>query len=348
LEENILNPDFLQDIFLEETWKNVDRLDSFIENKQEKTAPIQIEKDEVNGLFRLLHSIKGSASMMGYLSIAETAHGAEDLFAYLRDEESPNESDLKTILRLLRMVSGYMKRELRRMETGEDITDFGWAVVKRIKNFLEHVESEGELESTNDGVLYTRKGRKTIPFTNFQCLIAKAERLSLVMGREFQKDVSVEILGMDTEVPRDIFDKISMAILQMIKNSIDHGIESREERQALGKSIDGHIIIEIKKTPQSVLVSFRDDGRGLDKNKILDEAYERGNAVKPIDQYTNTELYSFLLKPGFTTKSRATLFSGRGVGLDVVNAGIASLGGSIQIESCEHMGTTFFMELPLV
>ncbi len=116
----------------------------------------------------------------------------------------------------------------------------------------------------------------------------------------------------------------------------------------MGKSLDGIITIEIKKTPQRVLVSFRDDGRGLDKNRILEEVHERGIVIKPIEQYTNNEIYSFLLKPGFTTKSRATLFSGRGVGLDVVNAGIASLGGSIQIESCEHMGTTFFMEIPLV
>lgn len=80
------NPDFLQDLFVEETWKNIERLDSFIESKS-GTEQVEITKDEVNRLFRTMHSIKGSASMMGYPAFSETAHSAEDLFSYLREEE---------------------------------------------------------------------------------------------------------------------------------------------------------------------------------------------------------------------------------------------------------------------
>ncbi len=165
MERFLQSPDFLQDIFLEETWKNIDKIDSFIESKA-ALEEIEISQTEVDSLFRTMHGVKGSASMMGYPAISETAHSAEDLFSYLREEESPAQEDLQTILQLLRMVSGYLKRELRRMETDDEVTDFGWAVVRRIKNFLAHVDSDNEPEGPSYQIAYTRKGKRRIPFIN--------------------------------------------------------------------------------------------------------------------------------------------------------------------------------------
>lgn len=347
MEKFLEKPDFLQDIFVEESWKNIDKIDSFIEEKA-KEEDFSVSREEVDGLFRTMHSIKGSASMMGYPSISETAHSAEDLFSYLREEENPAQKDLKTILQLLRMVSGFMKRELRRMETDEEVTDFGWAVVRRIKNFLAHVDNENEPEGPSYQIAYTRKGKQIIPYTNFASLIPQMERLASIMGRELSKEFTVKVSGADTEVPRDIFDKISMAVLQMMKNSMDHGLESTSVREQLGKTPIGEISLEIQKAGQRVFVVFRDDGRGLDKHGILETAHEKGLLKKPEEEYEDNEIFAFLLRPGFTTKSRATMFSGRGVGLDVVNATISALGGSIRIESREYMGTTFFMEFPVI
>ncbi len=347
VEKFLENPDFLQDIFVEETWKNIDKIDSFIEEKT-KDEDFSVSMEEVNGLMRTMHSVKGSASMMGYPSISETAHSAEDLFAYLREEENPAQNDLKTILQLLRMVSGFLKRELRRMETDDEVTDFGWAVVRRIKNFLAHVDSENEPEGPSYQISYTRKGKQIIPYTNFAALIPQMERLAIVMGRELSKEFTVKVSGAETEVPRDIFEKISMAVLQMMKNSMDHGLEKTAVREQMGKTAVGEISLEIQKAGQRVFVVFRDDGQGLDKHGILHTAREKGLLKKAEEDYEDTEIFAFLLRPGFTTKSRATMFSGRGVGLDVVNATISSLGGTIRIESCEYMGTTFFIEFPVV
>lgn len=341
------NPDFLQDLFVEETWKNIERLDNFIESKS-GTEQVEITKDEVNRLFRTMHSIKGSASMMGYPAFSETAHSAEDLFSYLREEEHPADKDLLTILQLLRMVSGYMKRELRRMETDDEVTDFGWAVVRRIKNFLAHVDSDNEPEGPSYQIAYTRKGRQLIPYTDFSALVAQMERLAAVMGRALEKDFLLKVSGAETEVPRDIYDKITMAVMQMLKNSMDHGLEKTEDREKMGKTPVGEISLEIQKTAQQVFVIFRDDGRGLDRKGILQAAKAKGWLKKAEEEYEDNEVYAFLLRPGFTTKSSATMFSGRGVGLDVVNAAVSVLGGSIRIESKEYMGTTFFMEFPLI
>ena len=341
------SPDFLQDIFLEETWKNIDKIDSFIESKA-ALEEIEISQTEVDSLFRTMHGVKGSASMMGYPAISETAHSAEDLFSYLREEESPAQEDLQTILQLLRMVSGYLKRELRRMETDDEVTDFGWAVVRRIKNFLAHVDSDNEPEGPSYQIAYTRKGKRRIPFINFQSLIPQMQRLATVMGRELEREFQIKVSGAGTEVPRDIYDKVSMAVLQMTKNSMDHGLEPLVDRERMGKTPVGEISLEIRKGGQRVFVMFRDDGRGLNRNQILQKAKEKGLLKKPEEEYEDSEIYAFLLRPGFTTKSSATLFSGRGVGLDVVNAAVSALGGSICIESREFMGTTFFMEFPVI
>lgn len=347
MERFVENPDYLQELFLEETWKNVDRIDEFIESKA-NLEEFKVTLEEVDSLFRTMHRIKGSASMMGYPAISETAHAAEDLFSYLREEAAPAQKDLQTILQLLRMVSGFLKRELHRLETDDEVTDFGWAVVRRIKNFLSHVDSENEPEGPSYQIAYTRKGKQRIPYTNFEALISQMERLATVMGRELQKEFMVKVSGADTEVPRDIYDKISMAVLQMMKNSMDHGLESVADRECMGKTPIGEISVEIQKAGQRVFVSFRDDGRGLNRNQILEKAKEKGLLKKPEEEYEDSEIYAFLMRPGFTTKSSATLFSGRGVGLDVVHAAVASLGGTIRIESREYMGTIFFMEFPVV
>ncbi len=339
------SPDFLQDIFLEETWKNIDKIDSFIESKA-ALEEIEIYQTEVDSLFRTMHGVKGSASMMGYPAISETAHSAEDLFSYLREEESPAQEDLQTILQLLRMVSGYLKRELRRMETDDEVTDFGWAVVRRIKNFLAHVDSDNEPEGPSYQIAYTRKGKRRIPFINFQSLIPQMQRLATVMGRELEREFQIKVSGAGTEVPRDIYDKVSMAVLQMTKNSMDHGLEPLVDRERMGKTPVGEISLEIRKGGQRVFVMFRDDGRGLNRNQILQKAKEKGLLKKPEEEYEDSEIYAFLLRPGFTTKSSATLFSGRGVGLDVVNAAVSALGGSIRRESREGRGTTGLMEGP--
>ncbi len=346
MEQSKETPDFLQEIFLEETWKNIDRIDAFIEKKTD-AEPLVFETEEIDALFRTMHSIKGSSAMMGYPAISETAHSAEDLFSYLRDEENPNVEDLKTILKLLRMASGYLKRELRRMETDDEVTDFGWAVVRRIKNFLAHVDSDNEPEGPSYQIAYTRKGKKLIPYCDFSPLVPQMERLTNLMRRELEKEFEVRFSGVGTEVPRELYEKISDAVLQLMKNSMDHGIEPVRLREKMGKTPVGTISLEIQKSSQRVIVVLRDDGRGLEREKILNIAMARGLLKKPAEEYEDSEIYAFLLRPGFTTRPSATLFSGRGVGLDVVHAGVAALGGTIRIESREYMGTTIFMDFPL-
>ncbi len=341
------DPAFLLDIFLEEMWKKIDKLENFIEAKAEMDY-IVVELDEVESLFRTLHGMKGSASMMGLPAISETAHGAEDLFAYLREEESPAQDDLQSILQLLRMVCGYLKRELRSLETDDEVTGFGWAVVRRIKNFLAHIDSDNEPEGPSYQIPYTRKGKQRIPYVSFSSLVPQMERLANMVSKELGKEYQMRFSGVETELPRDIYDKISAVLLQMVKNSLDHGLEIRKTREQLGKTPVGEIGVELKKTPQKIYVTFQDDGQGIDKDKILRQARRRGMLKKSMKEYDEIEIFDFLFRSGFSTKRRIDMFSGRGVGLDVVKASVGSLGGTIRMESKLYMGTTIFMEFPLL
>lgn len=347
MKNSYVDPNFLLDIFLEETWKKIYKLEIFIESKSIMEF-ITVNENEVSSLLRNLHGMKGSASMMGYPAISETAHSAEDLFAYLREEENPTEEDLRTILQLLRMVCGYLKRELRSMETDDEVTGFGWAVVRRIKNFLANVDNDNVPEGPSYQIAYTRKGKHRIPFINFQTLIPQAERLCNVMSYELRKTYALNFSGEETEVPHDIYDKVSMAIIQLTKNSLAHGIEDVKVREAMGKMPVGEITIDIKKTLHKVYITFHDDGQGLNKKAILQQASERGLLKKPQHEYTEDEIFAFLFRSGFTTKQSIDMFSGRGIGLDVVKASIGSLGGTIRVESKMYMGTTVFIELPLM
>lgn len=340
-------PAFLQEIFLEETWEKIEKLEKFIGRKDEMEF-VTVCSKEVDSLFRNLHGMKGSASMMGYPAISETAHSAEDLFAYLREESNPTQEDLQIILQLLKMVCGYLKRELRSMETDDEVTGFGWAVVRRIKNFLANVDSDNVPEGPSYQIAYTRIGKQRIPYMNFEALVPQVERLANIMSFELGKEYVLGISGAETEVPHDIYDKVSMAIIQMIKNSLDHGLEDRKKRVALGKTPVGEINIDIKKTAHKVYITFHDDGCGLDLTAILMQAQEQNLLEKPTYEYADEEILAFLFRSGFTTKNRIDMFSGRGVGLDVVKASIGSLGGSIRIESTRYMGTTIFIEFPLL
>ena len=147
-------------------------------------------------------------------------------------------------------------------------------------------------------------------------------------------------------MPRDIYDKVPWRFADDEKQHGSwSGIQGRP--RADGENpLSGEISVEISKAAQKVFVAFRDDGRGLNRDQILQKAKEKGLVKKPESEYEDSEIYAFLLRPGFTTKASATMFSGRGVGL-MVNAAVASLGGSIRIESREYMGHPF-MEFPVV
>jgi two-component system chemotaxis sensor kinase CheA len=167
------------------------------------------------------------------------------------------------------------------------------------------------------------------------------------MSKKLSKKVELKIIGEETEVDKNIIEHITDPIMHLIRNSMDHGIESAEERRLKGKPETGTITIEAKNSGNDVLIIINDDGKGLDREKILLKAKKNGLVNKPEKELTDKEIYSYIFLPGFSTSGEVTEFSGRGVGMDVVSKNIGSVGGTVSVDSMPDHGTTVTMKIPL-
>lgn len=175
----------------------------------------------------------------------------------------------------------------------------------------------------------------------------KMNRIVRDMSKKINKKVDLVILGEETEVDKNIIEHIGDPLMHIIRNSVDHGIEEPESRRLAGKPETGKVVLEAKHTGGEVWIVIQDDGRGLDRQKILEKAEEKGLLTKNPADLSDSDVFHYIFAPGFSTKDAITEFSGRGVGLDVVSKNITELGGAIQIESTLGQGTTFKIKIPL-
>lgn len=175
----------------------------------------------------------------------------------------------------------------------------------------------------------------------------KMNRIVRDMCNKQKKDVRLEIIGEETEVDKNIVEHLSDPLMHIIRNSMDHGIEPAQERVKNGKSETGLITLEAKNSGGDVLLIIKDDGRGLDKAKILKKARENNLITRPESDLTDREIFSFIFLPGFSTNDTVSEYSGRGVGMDVVVKNVENINGSVSVESIAGQGTTFTIKIPL-
>lgn len=159
------------------------------------------------------------------------------------------------------------------------------------------------------------------------------------------KKLELHTIGEDTELDKGLIEKITDPLTHLVRNSADHGIEMPADRIAAGKPEHGTVTLAAAHQGGSIVIEVRDDGRGLNRGKLLAKARERGLSVS--DSMTDTEVYGLIFAPGFSTAAEVTDVSGRGVGMDVVKRNITSLGGSVEIDSVEGQGMKVSVRLPL-
>jgi len=175
----------------------------------------------------------------------------------------------------------------------------------------------------------------------------KMNRIVRDISNKVDKDVNLEIIGADTEVDKSIIEHIGDPLMHIIRNSMDHGIEIPEEREACGKKPTGSIRLEANQSGGYVYIRVKDDGRGIDPERILSKAERLGLLTKEREDYLEKEVYSFMFNPGFSTNDEVTEFSGRGVGLDVVVQNLETIGGNVAVDSTVGEGTEFTFKIPL-
>ena len=168
------------------------------------------------------------------------------------------------------------------------------------------------------------------------------------LARELGKEVELVMQGTETELDRTVIDEIGDPLVHLLRNAIDHGLETKEERIRLGKPAQGRVELTAYHSGNHVFIEVKDDGRGINREKVLQKAIERGIISEESAQnMTDQQVYDLLFASGFSTAEKVSDVSGRGVGLDVVKTKIESLGGRVTVESEQGVGTTFSVHLPL-
>ncbi len=176
--------------------------------------------------------------------------------------------------------------------------------------------------------------------------LRKMVRLVRDLARKSKKSVELHLEGEETEIDRNMVETIYDPLVHLVRNAVDHGLEPTKERQALGKSPEGHVWLRAYHKGGNVVIDIEEDGRGLDRDRILAKAQERG-LVQPGEQLSPTQIDHLIFEPGFSTAEKITDISGRGVGMDVVRLTIERLQGKIEINSRSQEGTRFTLRLPL-
>lgn len=187
---------------------------------------------------------------------------------------------------------------------------------------------------------------RMVPLTNtFQ----KMNRIVFDVSRKLGKEIEFEMIGEHTEVDKNIIEHISDPLMHLVRNAVDHGIESNEEREAAGKKEKGRVTLSAKTESGKVWIGVQDNGKGLDREKILAKARKQNLLEwdRPDSSYSDKEVYQFITLPGFSTNEQVTEYSGRGVGMDVVVANLQAIGGSLEIESTPGQGSLMSLKIPL-
>lgn len=173
------------------------------------------------------------------------------------------------------------------------------------------------------------------------------ERLVRDTAHELGKQVALDVKGTDIEVDKSVLDEIGDPVMHLLRNALDHGIESPAERRAAGKPAIGKLLLFAERERSAVVIHVTDDGCGIDEKKVLERA-RAANLVSPLDDsLSESQLLELLARPGFSTSARVTRISGRGVGLDVVATKVRSLGGSVELATALGHGTTITIRLPV-
>src|SRR6185369_5244440 len=177
-------------------------------------------------------------------------------------------------------------------------------------------------------------------------LFRRMARLVRDLSRQFGKQVEMETQGDDIELDRTIVEELADPLMHMVRNSLDHGIGTPAERQAAGKPATARLLLKANHQAGQVVIEITDDGRGLNRPKIIEKAIQRG-LIASADGLADNEIYNLIFQPGFSTAAQVTNVSGRGVGMDVVRRHIEKLRGRVEIRSALGTGTSFLVKLPL-
>lgn len=224
-----------------------------------------------------------------------------------------------------------------------------------IKTRLEGIDTESKDQNMTEAVEYLERITTSLHDAVMKVRMVPIERVfnrfpRMVrdLSKELDKEIVLNMTGEETELDRTVIDEIGDPLIHLIRNSIDHGIEGKEERIKNNKPIEGTVFLKAYQDGNNVVIEVEDDGKGINIEKIKKKSIEIGLVSKTdADELDDESIIELLFKPGFSTTDKISDISGRGVGLDVVKTKIESLGGTVEVETVSNVGSKFIIRLPL-
>ncbi|MCB1190078.1 MAG: chemotaxis protein CheA [Leptospiraceae bacterium] len=319
----------------------------------------------------LLQELKSRTDEIGFgLTIKEEVQPTQEKFGFFEDEQEEEkfgffEDDISIEDQKVNMETdasleskyeskqhGNIKISSEKLDLLMDLT--GELVIAELSVSYHPDLSKPELYSLRRNVQHLNKivrdvqevvlSTRMIPMAS---VFARIPRLVRDLALQLGKEVKLQVLGEETEIDKSLVDLLLDPIIHIIRNAIDHGIEPPNERLQKGKSEHGNILIQASQSANEVKIAIKDDGRGINKSKVLEKALKNNLIDKQNKDYSDKEIYEFIFMPGFSTSEKITDVSGRGVGMDIVRQGVQKINGRIDVQSTEGKGTSFIIRMPL-
>ncbi len=357
-------------IFLNDSQEHLQRMDEFLLRLERQPE----DTEAIDALFRCAHSLKGMSTTMGFDELSRIAHSLESfLDPYRRGVRRVDRQAVELLLQavdLLRQSFAQVEAEkgsgnfpkttspppfqgqsTRREgmlrvapELLDDLIDLTSELLIA-QNDLESEEQVVQFQSLIQAVGHQAMRLRMVPL---QTVADRFPRMVRDVAREGNKEVNFEVRGAEVEMDRALLESLADPLMHLLRNAVDHGIEEPEERTRSGKPAEGKVSLEASKKKDGVVIQVIDDGRGIDPDMIRRMVVARGLlSEEKVQTLSEPDLFRLLTLPGFSTKADVSEISGRGVGMNAVQATVQSLQGTLTVESVPGQGTTVALNLPL-
>ncbi|MDH5542523.1 MAG: chemotaxis protein CheA [Nitrospinota bacterium] len=293
----------------------------------------------------------------GEYLIAKGVVKKEDIKEALKIQESEKEEEQK----FKKNIASQKTMRISEEKVDEFMDHVGeLIIISEVFNYLEkklstieggeHVSKEFKIANLNYSELTLRlqHGLSEVRKVAIKSIFQKIPRIIRDVATAIGKDVEVEMIGEEVMLDKSLVEKLESPIIHMVRNAVDHGVETPEKRKAAGKKERGKVVISAEIQGENLFIKLKDDGAGISRDKILEKAISKGLITQQAgSQLQDKEVYDFIFNPGFSTAEKVTDISGRGVGMDVVKGAIIDTKGKIEIESTFGKGSEFIISVPV-
>lgn len=322
------------------------------------------DQEVVQSIFRGVHTLKADSAMMLFEDMSSLSKDLESAL-YCFNGEGRYVEDTESFRGVMAAYLDFFEGEVAKLLEGKKPDGDAKKLKMRIKEYT--AEAKRQMDVRGDIIQAPRRRRQVYYISpdageeavkpspvryesdvkmDFGPVAKKMEIVVTEMSQRLSKPVKLLVTGEDTSVKRDTRMKISSALIHMVRNAVDHGIEEMAERENLGKTPMALVRLEFGQQGSELVVSVEDDGAGINREQVLESAKKEGRLTKPEEDYTEDEVYQLILQSGVTTTLEANEYSGRGVGMDVINHNVQELGGRLEIRSRFGQGTKITMYIP--